>query len=49
MALTGRHNLDYSILYHDRKGGYDIEKLTQVLKDIKEDREEKGLSLENLL
>jgi len=28
LALIGRHNLDYSILYHDRKGGYDIDKLT---------------------
>lgn len=39
LALVGRHNLDYSILYHDRHGGYDMEKLTQVLKDMKEDRE----------
>lgn len=49
LALAGKHNLDYSIMYHDRHGGYDMDKLTQVLKDMKQDRESKGLSLENIL
>lgn len=48
LALAGRHNLDYARLYQDRGGGYDMETLTRVLKDMKEDREERGLSLENL-
>lgn len=28
LALAGKHNLDYSVLYHDRNGGYDMDKLT---------------------
>lgn len=32
LALAGKHNLDYSVLYHDRGGGYDMNKLTNVLK-----------------
>ena len=39
LALVGKHNLDYATLYQDRNGGYDMDKLTQVLKQMKEDRE----------
>ena len=49
LAVAGKHNLDYATLYHDRNGGYDLEKLTAVLKQMKEDREQRGLSLESLL
>lgn len=49
LALVGKHNLDYATLYHDRNGGYDMEKLTEVLKQMKEDREQRGMSLESLM
>jgi hypothetical protein len=49
LALAGKHNLDYATLYHDRSGGYDMDKLTEVLKQMKEDREQKGISLESLM
>ena len=48
LALAGRHQLNYAKLYHDFEDGYDMETLKNVLKDVKEDREKTGLSLENL-
>lgn len=34
MFMLGQHNLDYAKLFHNKEGGYDMDKLTRVLKYI---------------
>lgn len=38
LQLTGRHGLDYGRLYHGLNGGYNVEKLKDVLERAQQDR-----------